>query len=132
MPGTTFLIAAALLFSPFAACGGGGENSTPVGTPGTAFNVTMEDNKFEPNTLLAVAGATITISLTNKGQATHNMRIAGEDGVLNTDDDALSDPITIVGGKDGKVTWKAPAKPGEYKFQCDFHLDAMTGTIILK
>jgi len=121
-----------LLLAPFAACSSGGESSTPTGTAGTNFTVTMQDNKFEPNALLAVAGATITIYLDNAGQATHNMRIAGEDGAYNTDDDALSNPVTIPAAKDGTITWKAPAKPGAYGFQCDFHQSEMTGTIVIK
>jgi len=106
---------------------------TPGGTPGGGLAVLMKDNLFEPADLTVKAGAAATFELKNEGVAVHNMRIAGPDGSYNTDDDAVSDPLTIAGGATGKVDWTAPAEAGQIKFQCDFHVAVgMIGTITVQ
>ncbi len=132
----------ALLIISFA-CGGndsggdGGGATTPAdGGNGAGeeqtFDVRMGDNFFEPNKLTVPAGATVTINLTNGGKAIHNMRVSGEDGKFNTDDDAVSDPDLFKAGDTGTVVWTAPDEPGEIDFQCDFHTTDMTGKITVK
>ena len=106
---------------------------TPGGTPAGGLAVSMKDNIFEPAALTVKAAASVTFDLTNEGVAIHNMRIAGPDGSYNTDDDAVSDPLTIAGGATGKVDWTAPAEAGQIKFQCDFHVAVgMIGTITVQ
>src|SRR3990172_8893384 len=106
---------------------------TPSGTPSGGLAVVMKDNLFEPAQLTVQASASVTFELKNEGVAIHNMRIAGSDGNYNTDDDAASDPLTVSGGATGKVDWTAPAQPGEFKFQCDFHVAlGMVGTITVQ
>ena len=105
---------------------------TPSGTPTGGTAVALKDNLFEQKDLTVKAGAAVTFELKNEGVAPHNMRIAGPDGSYNTDDDAVSDPLTIAGGATGKVDWTAPAEAGQIKFQCDFHQPAMAGTITVQ
>ena len=106
---------------PTASGGGGGGNS-----------VTMTDNKFDPTQLSVSAGASVTIQLTNKGTAIHNMRIAGPDAKFNTSDDAVSNPQLVPGGQTATLAWTAPTQAGDIIFQCDFHPTDMKGTITVK
>ena len=97
-----------------------------------SFDVTMGDNTFDPAEFSVPAGATVTFNLTNEGAAIHNMRIAGEDGDYNTDDDAASDPDIVSAGDTAVVEWTAPDEAGEIDFQCDFHPTDMLGTITVE
>ncbi|MFQ5471591.1 MAG: cupredoxin domain-containing protein [Dehalococcoidia bacterium] len=94
--------------------------------------VSMGDNFFDPNTITVSAGAATTFQLTNNGIAIHNMRIAGEDGEYNTDDDTVSDPAIVSGGGSATLNWTAPAGAGEIIFRCDFHPIEMTGTLTVE
>lgn len=105
----------------------GGDDGEPV-----SFDVTMGDNSFDPAEFSVPAGATVTFNLTNEGAAIHNMRIAGEDGDYNTDDDAASDPDIVSAGDTAVVEWTAPDEAGEIDFQCDFHPTDMLGTITVE
>lgn len=151
-----FVLAAAVgliaALSLAAACGGGddddgGGDGTPAATtPGEngddggdggdggelSFDVSMGDNFFEPNEFSVPAGAKVTFNLTNDGAAIHNMRIAGDDGEYNTDDDAVSDPDLVSAGGTAVLEWVAPDQPGEVDFQCDFHPTDMVGTITVE
>lgn len=107
-----------------------GEGSPPPSDGIVA--VSMGDNFFDPTEITAAAGSDITIDLTNNGAAIHNMRIAGEDGEYNTDDDVVSDPDIVPGGQTATIEWTAPTTPGDYIFQCDFHPTEMVGTITVE
>jgi len=111
----------------------------PAATPGPPVPVTgtvtmtMGDNFFDLNgqrnpTLSMKAGDSVTVQLTNSGNQAHNMRTAGADAELDTDDDAVSDPDLIAGGADGTLTVSF-AEPGTYPYQCEFHPDPMKGEI---
>lgn len=129
-----------------AACGGGGDgetNETPAGNTtaagGGSVTVawTMGDNFFQADseknpTIEVTAGASVTISLDNKGTAIHNMRFAGEDNKYNTSDDAASEPALFNAGEKGTIKFTAPAKAGTYDYQCDFHPTDMKGKIVVK
>lgn len=112
----------------------------PSGAPSggaAVLDVSMGDNFFEYQgqrnpTFTITAGQQVTINLTNKGTAIHNLRLAGDDNQFNTSDDAASDPQLITaGGGTGTVKW-APKAPGTYNYQCDFHPADMKGTITVK
>lgn len=129
-----------------AACGGGGDeetNETPTGNATAAgggpvtLTWTMGDNFFQADaeknpTLEVSAGASVTINLENKGTAIHNMRFAGDDNKYNTSDDAASEPALFNAGDKGVIKFTAPAKPGTYDYQCDFHPTDMKGKIVVK
>lgn len=117
---------------PLAAASASPEPARPAPAAGGTIAVTMGDNFFQPNEITVPAGATVTFDITNGGQAIHNMRIAGEDGKYDTEDDAVSDPDIMPGGATGTLTWTAPSQPGEIVFRCDFHSIDMTGRIIVQ
>jgi plastocyanin/heme-degrading monooxygenase HmoA len=107
-----------------------GEGSPPPSDG--VVTISMGDNFFDPNEITVAAGSEVEIDLTNNGAAIHNMRIAGEDGQYNTDDDVVSDPEVISGGQTGTVVWTAPSSAGEIIFHCDFHPTDMIGTITVE
>ena len=145
MIGFLILALAITFVGAFAATGGddGGEpaaSETPAGSPtagptgggGGNIAITMTDNKFDPDAVTVAAGDSVTFDLTNKGVAIHNMRIAGEDGDYNSDDDAVSDPNLVTGGGTATIEWSAPDAPGEFNYQCDFHPTDMKGVIAVE
>jgi len=147
MVGFLLLVLAVTFVGAFSATGDGGggpaASASPGGSPsasagptasggGGGNSVTMTDNKFDPTQLSVSAGASVTIQLTNKGTAIHNMRIAGPDGKFNSSDDAVSNPQLIPGGQTATLTWTAPTQAGDIIFQCDFHPTDMKGTITVK
>jgi plastocyanin len=109
-------------------------NGSPAPTGGASgtLAVTMTDNKFDPAEFTVRAGDDVTFELSNEGVAIHNMRIAGEDGTYNTNDDTQSDPNLITGGGSATLEWTAPDAAGEIIFQCDFHPTDMKGTITVE
>jgi plastocyanin len=141
------LALSALLVLSFA-CGGGDDDdgdgtataaaTTPAATGNggdgeeVTYDVSMTDNAFTPTEFTVPEGAIITFNLTNDGTAPHNMRIAGTDRDYNTDDDGISDPDLVNGGGTATLEWTAPGEAGEIKFQCDFHVPDMAGTITVE
>jgi plastocyanin len=82
------------------------------------------------------AGAETVFDLTNSGVAIHNMHVASASGVFTGNpcdiggDDPCSNPNIIKGTETATVTINLEA--GEYPFRCDFHADAMTGTLVIE
>ncbi len=102
--------------------------SSGQGSDGKAqtVKVTLKDNLFEPKEISVDEGA-VTFELKNEGAAIHNMHILsktaeGKDYMSKT---------TIEGGASDKFT-ATFTKSGSIKFQCDFHLPDMVGTINVK
>jgi nitrite reductase (NO-forming) len=104
--------------------GAGGE------APAEQINVSMEDNRFVPDSFTVQAGSRITFNLANAGLLPHNMHIATADG--SYDGGAVSDPELILGGGTGTLTWTAPTARGIYNFRCDVHPVEMVGTITVE
>ncbi len=122
-------------------------SASPTGSPaattapGGALTLNMGDNFFELNgqkapTVQVPAGKEVTIDLTNKGIATHNMHV---DGTSDSYDvpfcdkgkgTACSVPNIIGPGQTAKITFTL--QPGTYNFRCDFHLLEMTGKLEVK
>jgi plastocyanin len=95
------------------------------------LDVSMGDNFYAPNALEVAAGEKFRINLSNDGEFVHNLRIAGPDGVYDTDDDLASEPDPQTAGEDGEVVGQIDT-PGTYPFRCDFHPVEMTGTITVR
>ncbi len=118
------------------ACSGGGESgskTTSSGSPKASgggsetIAVSMKDNFFEPKEISVERGKAITFNVKNEGQAIHDMHIMsqaaeGKDFVSNT---------TVQPGTNSSFT-ATFAKAGTLKFQCDYHLPDMVGTITVK
>ena len=122
-------------------------SASPTGSPGATtaagggLALNMGDNFFELNgqknpTVPVPAGKEVTIDLTNKGIATHNMHV---DGTSDTYDvpfcdkgkgTACSDPNIIGPAKTAKITFTL--QPGTYNFRCDFHPLLMNGKLEVK
>jgi plastocyanin/heme-degrading monooxygenase HmoA len=120
---------------------GDGEGTpTPGETPAAPgeVRITMEDNVFvvngEENPTITVATGT-TIPLSNEGRALHNVHIAGggnydEETCTTGGEDPCSDPNRIRGGASGIIQITVP--PGTYDYRCDFHVEEMSGTIVVQ
>lgn len=106
-----------------------GEEAKPAATSDSkaqTVTVTLKDNAFEPNAITVEQG-TVTFEVKNTGAAIHNMHI-----ISNTVEgkDFSSKPM-IEGGQSDRYT-ATFTKSGTIKFQCDFHLPDMVGTITVK
>ncbi|HLZ68777.1 MAG TPA: cupredoxin domain-containing protein [Dehalococcoidia bacterium] len=89
--------------------------------------ITATDNAFTQKQLSVKAGEALTLTLTNKGSAMHNLHVIGLKGADGKD----VQTALLEGGKSGSVTF-TPTQPGSYKFQCDVHPAEMTGTLTVK
>jgi plastocyanin/heme-degrading monooxygenase HmoA len=107
--------------------------STGGGSPG-ANEIDMVDNAFQPASLTVTTGTTITLK--NKGQATHNVHVADASGTYASPfcrvggPTPCSDPASIPGGGSGTILINIPA--GTYDFRCDFHPTQMTGKLTVQ
>lgn len=82
-------------------------------------------------TIQVAAGKPVTLTLDNKGTATHNIQLAGDDGTFGTPDDVATEPLAVGPGATGTLTF-TPAKAGTYDFRCQFHPTEMTGKLEAK
>ncbi len=105
-------------------------DSTPVEPDNGVFELSAAGTKFEQNFLRMQSGESVTIRLTNNDSVPHSLRIAGQDGKFDTDDDAVTNPAQIDSGSSGELTF-APQTDGAYTFRCDFHPTLMGGQIIV-
>ncbi len=117
-----------------AACGGG--SSAPAiritpGGGGATLEMTVGDNFYKPNEFRVPAGQSVTLNVTNKGQAVHTVRLAGPDNRYETGDDTQIDPPMIKPTQTVSLVWTAPTDPGTYNFRCDYHPEE-TGTITVE
>lgn len=90
------------------AAGGGGENELQLVASGTAWDTDSLD---------MTAGAQVSVEVTNEDNFDHNFSFEEAD----VDQD-------VGGGEDATVTFTAPAA-GSYEFFCDYHPQAMRGTV---
>jgi plastocyanin len=98
--------------------------------------IEMGDNFFQLDgqqnpTLSVKAGETITVNLTNGGNAIHNMRTAGADNQYDSADDDVSDPDVVMSGQTATLEFTFD-QPGTYDYRCDFHPADMKGQIIVE
>ena len=111
-PPTRTLFAACIavaLTLALAACGSSGGSKTA-----SKVDITVQDFFFSP-TKPVKAGSTVTVH--NNGPSTHT---------VTSDDSGRTFNVTVNSGQD--ATFKAPMKPGTYKFHCSIHTQ-MTGTL---
>ena len=110
----------------------GSGSAAPLTGPATVINVVMKDFFFDPipATTTVPAGGIVTFHITNAGQAIHNLtsdnttRIAaGLRLEIKQQDVGINKTLD--------VTFKAPVKPGTYKFTCVYHPN-MDGLLVVK
>jgi plastocyanin len=113
------------------ACGGGSSgSSTPAPravVPAGPIEVAMHDNYFEPTEIEIPRNQTVEIVAKNEGIAIHNLHIIS---LAEEGKDFISDPI-VNPGSESRFEVRF-TKAGTYKFQCDFHLPDMVGTITVR
>jgi plastocyanin len=111
-PWLTLLLCAAGLLAACAPAAQAGDE--PVSTT----SVSMPPSYlFQPASIAVTAGDTVT--WTNSDHFTHNVHVLGET-------DWRSEVVPP-----GESVSYAFAAPGEYFYQCDFHPQDMTGTVIV-
>jgi nitrite reductase (NO-forming) len=105
----------------FAACGGDDESSESGGgddLPPSAHHVVTEDNQFDPSTIEAPAGETVSVHVQNDGDNTHTFTV-----------DELDVSVTLDPGAAETVEVNVPDE--ETEFRCEFHgASGMTGTLV--
>jgi len=120
--------AMALVLLVLAAACGGESFSLPTPGPGgeTVIRIDMRDNSFSPSDITIEANKKYIFELRNRGNAAHNLRIAGPDGEFDTDDDIASELIN--GGKTGALAVEMSVA-GTFPFRCDPHAVEMEGKL---
>jgi hypothetical protein len=137
----------------FAACAGDDDGATPTAPPASlatpnpqpeppqplaseqvspeegVIEVAATGTLFVQNHLAVPIGESIIIRVTNNDPAPHNLRLAGIDGIFETEDDAVTVPEAIDQGSVGELSF-APIVDGYYTFRCDFHPTTMGGRIV--
>lgn len=98
---------------------------------GGVVEIVTENSAFIGNNVAVAVGEDVTIRVANRDQLTHNLRLAGLDGQYDTEDDAVTEPDSIINGATGDLDF-APAIPGAYTFRCDFHPGSMGGQITVQ
>ncbi|MBE7519469.1 MAG: cupredoxin domain-containing protein [Thermoflexaceae bacterium] len=93
----------------------------------TELTITMQDNFFEPKDVTVPVNKTVKITLPNKGSAIHNMHILSKP----TEGKDFTGKTTVNGGETDRMEVKF-TKKGVVKFQCDYHVPDMVGTITVK
>jgi plastocyanin len=93
------------------------------------IEISMENFLFVGNHLEVPIEEPVTIRVTNNDATVHNLRVAGNDGVFETEDDAVTTPDRIEAGAVGELAF-APPISGYFTFRCDFHPTSMGGQII--
>ena len=105
-----------------------------------SLTVIAYDFAFQPDTLEVQAGAEVTLTLINHGNAEHVWLILDKDHELtlpyDADDSefALARTIADVTGRE-TFTFTAPTEPGEYTIVCSIPEHAqkgMIGTLVVK
>jgi len=130
------LVTAALLLAAAAlvSCSSGGDTNDTAGgatkaAPGggaQTVTVTLKDNVFEPKQI-TVERSAVTFEVKNTGIAIHNMHILSS----SVEGKDFSSSAIVNPGATDKFT-ATFTKSGTIKFQCDFHLPDMVGTITVK
>jgi plastocyanin len=82
---------------------------SPVPEPGVTIEIVAQDNRFEPTEVTVPSGATVLLSLQNRGRAAHNMHIVGPDNRFTEDvcegrADPCLDPNLVRAGQSASLT----------------------------
>ncbi len=93
-----------------------GSDSKTTSATGTTVDLTAANITYSPTDIKVAAGE-VTFVVKNTDKVEHNLTI-DDGGNVNKD---------VEGGK--TVQAKATLKAGTYKFHCEYHPDAMKGTI---
>ncbi len=97
------------------ACGGGGDDG-----PGRVLEA--HDYEFRPDAVAVTAGQQVTLRITNKGTARHNVSIP-----------AIDADVDYEPGKSSNLIFVAPAEAGSLEFFCKYHRDRlMTGAFFVR
>lgn len=139
-------IAGLLLVPLAAACGGDDEEGGSTITPGATatkgadngdngngggeareIEVVMTDNVFTPKDIKVPVNTTIKFKAVNKGTAIHNMHIMSK----SAEGKDFSSDALVNAGADSEFEAKF-TKKGVIDFQCDYHLPAMAGKIVVE
>ena len=121
----------ATLLVVVAGCGGSDVDIEALATeaagtaPSTSFHVVAKNTAFDTDTLVAAAGAEISITLQNEDGALHNVAIYTEEG-----GDEVYRGELFTGSETREFRFTAPA-PGVYYFRCDAHPE-MEGVFIAR
>ena len=141
--GLAMVVGLAALATLGCAEGGGGEatpgvdvagSGSPSANPtsssggGETIKVVMTDNVYAPKDIKLKAGQSYTIEVENKGLAIHDMHVFSK--VAGEAKDFTS-AITVAAGDKNTFEVKF-TKKGSVKFQCDYHLPDMAGTITVE
>jgi plastocyanin len=119
--GTTAPTSSATAVQTTSAAGGGGQ--------ATSIELTAQNEKFDKSTITVPAGATVTVTFTNKDSGVPHTFSVYTDASAAT---AIFKGQQVMGPGTTKYTFTAPSTPGTYYFRCDIHPTLMNGQFIVQ
>lgn len=102
-------------------------SATSGSTEAANVDIAAKDNKFDKNTITVKAGQKVTVTLDNQDKIPHNFSVFTTKGGT-----ALYTGDYINGGDKKSMTFTAPAKPGNYYFECEIHPETMNGAFVVQ
>jgi hypothetical protein len=93
------------------------------------YDMVMLDDGYVPNVLVVDARTKVKLILINDGVFVHNVRIAGPDGIYETDDDIVSEDV--LPKETGELIFELD-KVGDYDFRDDFRRETITGILTVQ
>ncbi len=93
------------------------------------YDMVMLDDGYVPNVLVVDARTKVKLILINEGVFVHNVRIAGPDGIYETDDDIVSEDV--LPKETGELIFELD-KVGDYDFRDDFRRETITGILTVQ
>jgi len=133
------LVAAGLVSALAAGCGNSAYSSATSTASGaaasgsttgasTTVKLTAKDIEYDTNRITVPAGQKITVDFTSFDSVQHTFAIYNQKGDPNS---LFVAPFLTGPNKSETFAFTAPAKPGNYYFQCDVHPAQMNGTLVV-
>jgi plastocyanin len=100
----------------------------PEATEESEVEIVAYDDRFEPNTIEAISGGELIVTLTNEGREKHSIRFYVTDGGQALDAGSIGP--TVDPGSSATLVLSVPG-PGEYVFLDDGDPGTMRGTLVV-